>query len=33
LVLACLLLAGRADRKMTEFGEFNFEPENPDAGG
>jgi len=33
MVLACLLLAGCADRKMAEFGDFSFEPEIPDACG
>jgi hypothetical protein len=33
MVLSCLLLAGRADRKITEFCDYNFEPENPNVSG
>jgi hypothetical protein len=31
MVIACLLMAGRADRKMKEFRNYRFEPENPDV--
>jgi hypothetical protein len=33
MVLACLLLAGRADLKMKEFCDLDFEPENPNVYG
>jgi hypothetical protein len=31
MVLSCLVLAGRADRKMREFAGCNLDPETPKA--